>query len=244
MLNWFDLMRQAQASAGFDLLTRQFRLSDDQAAKAMLAFLPAFAMGLQHLMLTAPSNPLLQSLTGPASGNPWQAMGQAFTSQVFSAQAQQNGKRVIDSLFGSDEASRRIAHQAADFAGLNVDLMQQMLPLMAGILAGSLHGMMTGQGRMAEMFSPPAKEPEKAAPSEPWTALWTGWAQAFQADEGGAGSLRKPSRSSPNEDPSPKADALPPWQGMMQQGHEMQMQYLASLRTILDEAWKPRGSGR
>lgn len=232
MLNWFDLMRQAQENPGFDLLTRQFRLSDDQATKALAAFLPAFAMGMQHLMLTAPSNPFLQSLAGTASANPWQAMGQAF-----SPQAPQNGKLVIDSIFATDEASRRVAQQVADFTGLNIDLMRQILPLMAGLLAGTLHGMMTSQERMAEILSPPAKKPRKAASPEPWAELWTGWMQAFQPNGGEAGT-RKPSPSSPKE------DALPPWQGVMQQGHEMQMQYLASLQSILDEAWKPRGSGR
>jgi hypothetical protein len=228
MLNWSDLMRQAQSNAGLDVLTRQFNLSDDQAQKAMLAFLPAFAMGMQHLMLTAPSNPLLQGMAGAWAGNPWQA--------AMSSQAQQNGKRLIDSLFGSDEASRRIAHRAADFTGLNVDLIQQMLPLMAGILAGTLHQMMTGQGRTADMFPAPAEAPEKAGKqADPWTTLWAGWAQAFPSKEGGDRASEE--RRQP---PSGQESTSLPWQDMMQKGQEMQMQYLTSLQSILDEAWKSR----
>lgn len=239
MLNWFDLMQQARSNAGLDVLTRQFNLSDDQAQKAMLAFLPAFAMGMQHLMLTAPSNPLLQSMAGPWAGNPWQA--------AMSSQAQQNGKRLIDSLFGSDEASRRIAHRAADFTGLNVELMQQMLPLMAGILAGTLHQTMTGQGRMAEMFTTPAKAPEKTrTEADPWTALWTGWAEAFPLKEGEdrTSDERRPSLSPSAPSSSGGESTSLPWQDMMQKGQEMQMQYLTSLQSILDEAWKPRKAGR
>ena len=48
MFNWFDLMRQAQASAALDALARQFNLSGDQTQRTMAAFMPAFAMGLQH----------------------------------------------------------------------------------------------------------------------------------------------------------------------------------------------------
>ena len=42
MFNWFDLMRQAQTSSGFDALTRQFQLSNDQSQRAMAALMPAF----------------------------------------------------------------------------------------------------------------------------------------------------------------------------------------------------------
>ncbi|MCB8820361.1 DUF937 domain-containing protein [Microvirga rosea] len=230
MFNWFDVMQQAQSNAGLDVLTRQFKLSDDQAQKAMLAFLPAFVMGLQHMTLTAPSNPFLQNFPG----NPWQIPG-----QVLSAQAQQNGKRLIDSLFGSDDASRRIAHRAADFTGLNVDLMQQMLPVMAGIFAGTLHQMATGQGRLADILADQPKEPEKKqAPTDPWTAAWVGWMQAFQSGPEESRSVREPSK--PSRESAESGEAPLSWQSMMQKGHEMQMQYLTSLQSILDEAWKPR----
>ncbi|MBZ6076021.1 DUF937 domain-containing protein [Microvirga puerhi] len=235
MLNWFDLMRQAQSSTGFDLLTQQFKLSDDQAQKALLALLPAFAMGMQRLMLTAPSNPLFQSL----SANPWLTTGADFSSQ-----ARQNGKRVIDGLFGSDEASRRIAHMAADFTGLSVDIMQQMLPVMAGIFAGTLHQMMASRNQFTEAESGRTKEREKVqASTDPWTAAWTGWLQAFQAGsrENAEIEASKPRKPSPSVSRSSDTDEeMVPWQDMMQKGQEMQMQYLTSLQSVLEDAWKPR----
>ncbi|QFU15785.1 DUF937 domain-containing protein [Microvirga thermotolerans] len=234
MLNWFDLMRQAQANAGFDVLTRQFRLSEDQAEKAMLAFLPAFALGLQRLMAAAAQNPLAQHVPNPFEPF-WQAAG-----QTLSAQAQRSGEQLIDSLFGSDEASRRIAHRAAEVTGLSVDLMHQMLPVMAGILAGTLHGMMTGQGRMPDFrASPPPKDADSAA-AEPWTAFWDGWMQAFQAPRQAEGpAAGKPRPSTGKAEPPEREASSETWEGMMQKGQEMQMQYLASLRSILDETWKP-----
>ena len=147
MFNWFDLMRQAQTSAGLDALARQFDLSGDQTQRAMAAFLPAFAMGLQQA--TASNDParLFQSMMSGAYQNFWQAAGQTFSSQ-----AQQEGRQLLDQLFGSDEVSRRVAHQAADYAGVSAETMQQMLPVLAGILAGGMSQWMTAQAHALQSF--------------------------------------------------------------------------------------------
>ena len=90
------------------------------------------------------------------------------STRAFTPQAQQAGKVVLDQLFGSDDVSRRVAHQAADYAGIGIETMQQMLPLMAGIFAGGLHRWMSGQGGMMGM-------PGKAAPpsSPPPSPSWS-----------------------------------------------------------------------
>src|SRR3712207_8831363 len=46
----------------------------------------------------------------------WQAAGNPFTPQ-----AQQEGSKLLDQLFGSDEVSRRVARQAATYAGISAD---------------------------------------------------------------------------------------------------------------------------
>ena len=252
MFNWFDLMRQAQASAGFDTLMRQFQLSDEEARKAMLAFMPAFAMGLQHALLASPSNPFLRNLTGSAFQTLWQPPG-----GTFSPQAYKNGQLVLDQLFGSDEASRRIAHQAADFTGMSLEMLQQMLPLAAGLFAGSFHHWMASQGSPSgpsglwkEAPKPPAKDEaarEAAAVGDPWTAFWTGWMQSAQPGAGKPAAREKPAarpRPSPRTQPPEEAAApaaASPWQGMMETGQEMQMQYLKSVQSILTDAWTPGG---
>jgi hypothetical protein len=38
--------------------------------------------------------------------------------------------------------------------------------------------------------------------------------------------------------PEPAQQPSAPWQDMMEKGREMQMQYLTSLQTILEDAWK------
>lgn len=238
MFNWFEFMRQAQTQAGFEALARQFHLSGDQQQRAMAAFMPAFVMGLQHAM--ASQGPLfLQSLMGGGYQNFWQNAGRAF-----SPQAQQEGRRLLDQLFGSDETSRRVAHQAADFAGIGVETMQQILPLYAGMLAGGLSQWMAAQSHAMQSFAAPgsgAAEPKQNA-DNPWAEWWTGWMKAQEPQkkpetnpfqEMVAMFLQKPEPEKPKQ-PSVSAS----WDEMMEKGREMQTQYLTSLQSVLEEAWK------
>jgi len=234
MFNWFDLMRQAQTSAAMEALARQFHLSGDQPQKILAAFMPAFAMGLQHA--TASSDParLFQSMMSGGYQNLWQAAGHAFTPQ-----AQQQGRHLLDQLFGSDEVSRRVAHRAADYAGINAETMQQVLPLLAGILAGGMAQWMNGQGQ-AFQAGAPAKQ---AAPANPWAELWDGWmktaapekkpANPFEAMM--AGFLQAPPPSKP---PEPEPNPSAPFNDMMEKGRERQIQYLTSLQSIFADARK------
>jgi hypothetical protein len=247
MFNWFDLVQQAQTKAGLDALTRQFHLSGDQTQKAMAAFLPAFAMGLQHAALTNDPGRFLQSMMGGGYQNFWQA-----AARSFSPQAQQQGRTLLDQIFGSDQVSRRVAHQAADYAGVSADTMQQMLPLMAGILAGSMSQWMTAQAQAMQNFTPQQSQPAAGtggagtATANPWAELWSGWMKAASPPEKKTASTPfddmmaafMPPAPEPSPSAKPEPPASPSWDEMMEQGREMQSQYLASLQSIFEEAWK------
>lgn len=242
MFNWFDLMKQAQANAGFDALARQFQLSGEQQQKAMAAFMPAFLMGMQRAMTSGDPSQFMQSLMSGGYQAFWQAAGHPFSSK-----AQQDGKKLLDQLFGSDEISRRVAHQAADYAGISVDIMQQILPLLAGILAGGMTHWMMAQAQAAQGFSSsgaPGTQPQ--ASSLPWVDLWSGWMKASPPgaqqpanpfEDMMTDFLRLTPAEQPAEQPKPSEPASS-WAGMMEQGREMQMQYLTSLQSIFEEAWK------
>ncbi len=239
MFNWFDLMRQAQTQKGFETLARQFQLSGDQQQRAMAALMPAFIMGLQHAMTQDP-NRFLQLLANGGYQQFWQMAGRSFSSQ-----AQQEGRRLLDQFFGSDEASRRVAHQAADFAGIGVETMQQILPLYAGLVAGGLSQWMTAQSRAVQGFTSPG-ESEKPKPQtgNSWADLWTGWMKTPEPEKTPAANpfqemmaafLPMPAPEKP-QDPEPSSSAS--WGEMMEKGREMQLQYLTSLQSILDDAWR------
>lgn len=239
MFNWFDLMRQAQTQAAFETLARQYQLSGDQQQRALAAFLPAFAMGLQHAMTRGDASRFLQSLMGTGYQTFWQAATHSLTPQV-----QQEGRRLLDQLFGSDEACRRVAHQAADFAGIGVEIMQQILPIYAGLLAGGLAQWMGAQSKVVQGFAPPnAGEGSGPGAANPWADLWAGWLKAGEAQKKAAGNpfeelmagmFPTPEAEKPHE-PQPAPSA--PWDEMVEQGREMQMQYLTSLQRILEDAW-------
>ncbi|MBQ0822805.1 DUF937 domain-containing protein [Microvirga terrae] len=239
MFNWFDLMRQAQTNAALATLAQQFNLSGDQAQKTMAAFMPAFAMGLQHA--TASNDParLVQSMMSGAFQNFWQAAGNSF-----SPQAQQEGRRLLDQLFGSDEVSRRVAHQAADYAGISTDTMQQLFPILAGVMAGGMSHWMTAHAQALQSFAS-AKDPTKEKPggANPWADLWAGWMTATAPEKKHANPfedmmasvLKAPGPEAPKEEP-PAASAS--FDDMMEKGREMQLQYLASLQSIFSDAWQ------
>ncbi|MXQ13654.1 DUF937 domain-containing protein [Microvirga makkahensis] len=239
MFNWFDLMRQAQTQAGFEALARQFQLSGEQRQRAMAALMPAFVMGLQHAMTQDP-NRFVQSLMGGGYQQFWQMAGRTFSSQ-----AQQEGRRLLDQLFGSDEASRRVAHQAADFAGIGVETMQQILPLYAGLLAGGLSQWMTAHSHALQTFtSSGPDEKSRARTGNPWAELWSGWLKGSEAEKTPAphpfqemmtSFLQAPTPEKPQE---PESSPSSSWGEMMEKGREMQMEYLTSLQSILDEAWR------
>jgi hypothetical protein len=246
MFNWFDLMRQAQTSAGFDTLARQFHLSGDQSQKAMAAILPAFAIGLQHAADPNDPNRFFNSMMQGAYQSFWQAAGQSFSTQ-----AQREGKKLLDQLFGSDEVSRRVAHQAADYAGLSVHTMEQVLPLFAGILAGGMHQWMTTQGRAFQAAPPASAAPAgNASAADPWTELWAGWMKASSPERMSPEKKPAPTpmeemmanflqAATPAKPPRPQdSQASPSWEKMMETGREMQKQYLTSLQSIFEDAWK------
>lgn len=265
MLNWFDLMRQAQGGAGLENLARQFNLSAQQTSAALAALMPAYAMGLQH----AAADPggmarIMQSLMQ----GPYAAFFENAT-QAFSPQAKREGEQFLDQLFGSDEVSRRVARQAATFSGVGVDVLQQMLPLVAGIVAGGLAKMAQSQGaavkEAVQTLQGQAAAPQGAAGAAPWLDLWSQWAGLMQA----AGSRPEPvpeaAQATPFEDmmsaflrpgaaprtpepepaPEPPPQAPPPepnpfqaWGEMMERGHEVQRQHLANLQSIFEGVWK------
>jgi hypothetical protein len=261
MFNWFDLMRQAQGGAAFDNMARQFGLSPEQVQRATAALLPAFAMGLQRN--AANPNAMEQFFKLMSAGHYPSFFESA--AQAFTPQARQEGTTVLNQLFGSDDVSRRVAQQAAAVSGVGADILQQMLPLMAGIFAGGLSQFARSgpaTGPMAAAFAP-----EQKPPSSPGQTGFGAWADLWSGFLGGGAKPSAPSNPAPGsfdemmasflaaqrvpaargaEAPKPEAGSGSPdaagafgaWGQMMDSGREMQQQHLASLQSIFDSMWR------
>jgi hypothetical protein len=259
MINWFDLMRQAQGGAGLDNMARQFGLSPEQAQLAVGALMPAFAMGLQrNLMDPHAMMQFFQLMNAGSYPNFFDSAAQAF-----SIQGRREGQAIVDKLFGSDEVTRRVAQQAAQFSGVGTEVLNQILPLAAAILAGGMFKIMKGQGAMLGSMAQAWRDaaPEASAPPKesgnPWIDLWAAWMNGFSGgsapdkagreappqersfDDAMAGFLGTASRPETEKTgPQPQPDPMEAWGEMMEKGQEMQRQHLETLQAIFDSAWK------
>src|SRR3954452_11854743 len=177
MFNWFDMMQQAHYGAGFDNMARQFGLTPDQTQRAIAAVLPAFMMAFQRQAMNPNAmTQLFQTMAGGHYPNFFES-----ATQAFSPQGRQEGKVILDQLFGSDEVSHRVAQQAAQFSGVGTEALNQILPLAAAILAGGITKAMTAQGAMmgpvADAWRSGGMAPPTAGQTgvDAWTDMWRGW---------------------------------------------------------------------
>lgn len=130
-----DIMQSAQGGNAMTNLANQFGLAPAQAQQAVQAVLPAISLGLQQQA---------QSLEG------WQnilaTLGGAQKSADFvdsdgdgiPDHLEQEGNAALGNLFGTEQMTQAVANQAAQFAGIPANLMQQMMPAIAAMVMGGL----------------------------------------------------------------------------------------------------------
>ena len=121
--------------------------------------------------------------------------------------------------------------------------MQQLLPILAGVLAGGMSQWMTAQAQALQSFAA-SKDGSKDKPgsANPWADLWAGWMTATNPEKKHANPfedmmasvLKAPPPKAPQEEPL----SAPSFDEMMEKGREMQLQYLASLQSIFTDAWQ------
>jgi hypothetical protein len=249
LFNIFDLMRAAPGGVGMDAVARQFGLSQEQAQRTFAALMPAFALGLER-----------NAADPSAFANLMRLMSGPFAAQA-PAQPQAQGGEALGQLFGSPELTRRIAEQAAHWSGVSAQVVQQMMPIFAAALVGSL-------AKFSEIMRTQAAGESAAAAARPASDPYSAWTDVMRAFMSGAAGAATPLSTSPNAPwadllrmmapdasepaaprPPPEAqpakDSGPPraesmeaaWSQAMASGREAQAQYLASLQNIFDQFW-------
>ena len=156
MLPLFDMIMKAQAANGdaMTAMAKQFGLSQQQTQSAIEALLPAFSQGLKRNA----ANPwdigaFMQAL---ASGNHAQYFDDV--TRAMSPQGMAEGNGILGHLFGSKELSRAVAQQASAATGIGVEIMKQMLPVLASTIMGGLFKQTTGQMQAAGFGNNPFAE--------------------------------------------------------------------------------------
>jgi hypothetical protein len=187
MVNLFDIMRNAQGGEGLNNLSRRFGLSFGDTQRAVEALLPAFSLAFQRNMHDPNAFARFIELLGSGRYAPFYDGG-ATASPEKAAAGWANGTEVLNRIMGSKDVSRRVAEQAAVATGIGVDVLQQMLPLVAATIMGGVFRQASLQGlgdlfaRWAEAFhrahagqaqpAAPASWPQQAGnPFEIWMSL-------------------------------------------------------------------------
>lgn len=113
---------------------QQFGLSEDQTKGALSQLVPALMAGLQRNTSQAGGmDALLGALT---SGKHAQYVDRPET--LGEAAATEDGNSILGHIFGSKDVSRAVAGRASEQTGIGVDVLKQMLPVVATMVMGSL----------------------------------------------------------------------------------------------------------
>ena len=133
-MDLINLVLSASGGGPLRQLAQNFGLSEQQAASAVSALVPALGKGLARNTATPDG---LQSLVTALSSN----HHQRYLEQPELLSQQEtvaDGNGILGHILGSKEVSRNVASQASAQTGLSADLLKQMLPLVATLAMGAL----------------------------------------------------------------------------------------------------------
>ena len=132
-MNLFDIMRSAGGGNPYAALAAHYGLNQDQIAKAVEAFLPAFSAGLKQS--TADPFGTFELMRRMATGD-WR---RAYAEPAFAfGPGWRQGEDAMAFLFGSPAAARAVTEQAAVFSGLAQEKLREMMPALTAMMLGGL----------------------------------------------------------------------------------------------------------
>lgn len=250
MSNISDIVQAAQGGRLAQNLAQRFGLADWQAEAAVAALVPALSAGFKKASEEPASlRPLVEAAKDPRHRAAFESADHAYTDA-----AVERGSEIVGQLFGSPATTGQIAQLASRESGVRADILQQLLPALAAIVAGGLHQALEKQGRGAALShlsgeAPAAPTPEApglatAAPKTPagLAALLTGFVTALF----GRGAEPKAAAEAPPAAPSasegdPLQEALDHIREALAPGAAVSADHQASLDDLFGRvfgAWK------
>jgi hypothetical protein len=140
-MNLNDIMQAAQGGQGINNIAAQFGLTPEQAQAAIQAAMPAFSQGLQRLgqdpgALGGVLTHIASDVHQGSFVDPSQATGAGAAA----------GGDVLGQIFGSSQVTSQISQRVSQASGVNPQVSQDMMPVIASILMGGLSHSMNSQG--------------------------------------------------------------------------------------------------
>lgn len=207
MFNIFEMMQGGKGQAGLDGLARQFGISPEQATRAATAVLPALVLAMQR---SVPNPSAFANLMSGFNAGPFTNFFNN-PGQPVPPQAQAQGEQMLGQIFGSADLTRRVAEQAATWSGVSAQIIQQMMPIMAGAVVGSLSqfsDIMRSQASGGAAPAAPSPATPASALAQPFMA-WTDMMRLMtgvQPTEAPKPAPEAPKIPTPPEVPNPWAD--------------------------------------
>ena len=141
-MNLLNILMDPQNSPAIGQMAKNFGLSESAVRNAITEMAPALMRGMQH---NADSQQGLEQLMGALSkGDHQRYVDQPETLGEGSTLA--DGNAILGHLLGSKDVSRQVASHAAGRTGLDDGLLKQMLPVVAGLVMGSMSKQATTGG--------------------------------------------------------------------------------------------------
>lgn len=212
MLNFAEIMRNAQGGAAIESFAAQFGMSQEDTRKALAALAPAFALGLQQ-QRDKPDH--LRDLAEAMAHGAYAPFFES-AAQAYSNDARRRGEEALGALFGSPDLARNLSDHSARLAGLSRETMSQMMPYVAATLMGG----------MGERMRSGADSGGARPADNPYEAMFSAM----------FGVEPEPAPPPKSEGEKAVAEIFGQWERFMQLGREMQDTQMQMMRSLFEEA--------
>jgi hypothetical protein len=129
-----DVLLRSQNGEAVRQLGDRFGLPPEKAQSAVAALVPALAAGLQrNVSQQGGLDGLLNAL---ASGDHERYLDDPST--LNQPETTEDGNGILGHVFGSKDVSRQVAQRASERTGIGVNILKQMLPVVAAMVMGGL----------------------------------------------------------------------------------------------------------
>lgn len=139
------IVQSAQGGRVIENLAHRLGLAPWQTQAAVKALIPALSAGLQKAAEDPASlRPVIDAVTNPQHHAAFENAEAAHSEAAI-----ERGKEIVDHLFGSPATAGQIAQLASRESFVRADILVQLLPILASIVAGGLFKTLENEGRGA-----------------------------------------------------------------------------------------------